>query len=462
MTAARMYLWLGGLSLLVLVFLTPPFQVPDEPQHFYRSYQLSRGEVWQHQKDGVPGTELPASLLALVQHFLGTTALHTIRTVPTQPFALTLAELRRPLDAGQAVFVDMSGVQTYAPLPYLPQALGIAAGRGMGMGPLGLLYMGRLANAACAALITAWALSLFPVGRIFALTVALLPMTQFMTASLSPDSLTIASALLFTALVARFYVDGTWSMRRSVLAFVAGLVMCIVKVVYLPLLFAGLGAILGAGRFSNRAKRQSVYWQLAAAALTGLTIALWFWSIPASAAHGPPSRQGVDSAGQVAYLSQDAFRAMRIVVRSVVVHAEMLGQSTVGLLGWLKVPLPAWVYDLLALALPLSAFAEARRVREGVLGAAWLALVAVAVVPPIELALYLGWTPVGAYAVEGLQGRYFLPALPMLGMAMAILLAGRLPERLAHLAHAAVVAILIAASVAMHLTLARSYGVFPT
>jgi hypothetical protein len=30
----------------VLVFLTPPFQVPDEPGHFFRAYALTEGVVF--------------------------------------------------------------------------------------------------------------------------------------------------------------------------------------------------------------------------------------------------------------------------------------------------------------------------------------------------------------------------------------------------------------------------------
>jgi hypothetical protein len=33
------------LAALPLVVLTPPFQVPDEPQHFARPFQLSEGRL---------------------------------------------------------------------------------------------------------------------------------------------------------------------------------------------------------------------------------------------------------------------------------------------------------------------------------------------------------------------------------------------------------------------------------
>ena len=224
----RFYLWVGGLSLLLMAWLTPPFQVPDEPQHFYRSYQLSLGEMRSSVRNGEAGTELPASLPELALRFLGSTAHHVNgRRLTRLPAADTFKQFQVPLEPERQVFVDFSGSAQYAPLPYLPQALAMAALRPLGVGPLGLLYAGRMANALAALAVTAWALSLLRTGRLFALVIALLPMTQFVTASLSPDALTIACGLAVTALLLRFIEDGRWPLSRQ-LGFVAhGLMLSI-------------------------------------------------------------------------------------------------------------------------------------------------------------------------------------------------------------------------------------------
>ena len=70
------YLILGGIGALLLCLLTPPFEVPDEPQHFYRSFQLSGLELWGSVEHGGAGTILPSSLPEVVEHFLGTRVNH--------------------------------------------------------------------------------------------------------------------------------------------------------------------------------------------------------------------------------------------------------------------------------------------------------------------------------------------------------------------------------------------------
>ena len=457
---SQLFAWLGGTSLFLLVFMVPPFQVPDEPQHFFRSYQLSMFQARSEVREGIAGTELPASLPDLVERFLGTNILHTTqrRQVPKQRFTETIAELQRPLDPERTVFVEFSGTAFSFPLPYVPQALAIAVGRNCGIGPLGLMYMGRLANALASAIVIWIAISLFPFGRTFGLLVACLPMTLFMSASLSPDAMTIASAFLFTAIIARFLNDGVWSRRHQLVGFACGMIMCATKVVYFPMLCAGLGTFLVRGRLSNPRQRSIGIWQAGAALLVLIVVSGWFWSVQSG--NKILGREGVDAAGQMSYLAQNMFQPLKVVLRSLYVRAEFLGQSMIGYFGWLNVLLPNWVYSLLGVAMPLSVVADSREARPAILIAVWLGFIVFVVVAAIELALFVAWTPVGAYAAEGVQGRYFIPALPMLGLAGAALFAGRASPGFSDHAYLMVVFALGVASIAMHYSIFHAYGLF--
>ena len=44
-TAAKMFLPLAWIFGTLFALITPPFQVPDEFQHFYRAYQVSEGRL---------------------------------------------------------------------------------------------------------------------------------------------------------------------------------------------------------------------------------------------------------------------------------------------------------------------------------------------------------------------------------------------------------------------------------
>ncbi|HSF02957.1 MAG TPA: DUF2142 domain-containing protein, partial [Solirubrobacterales bacterium] len=235
----RVYLVIGGLGALLLSILTPPFEVPDEPQHLYRIFQLSELELWGSVRDGTTGTRLPSSLPELVEHFLGTRANHAARPLRAHPWRDTWAQLTRPLDPERREFVPFVGSITYPPFAYAPQVLAVALMRTLGAPPLLLLYAARLANALVAVALLAWALRAMPVGREAALVVALFPMSQFLVASASQDAITLASALVLTAIGLSLHRRSWWSGGDLIAATVAGTALCAAKPFYLPLLLVG-------------------------------------------------------------------------------------------------------------------------------------------------------------------------------------------------------------------------------
>jgi len=161
---------LGLVGAVAMVILTPPFQVPDEGQHFLHAYHLSELQVRSVVRDGAVGAMLLSSLIELIEEFLGTRANHTpeLRPITAQPLRRTWLALDRPLDPDRREFLVFP-LAMYPPPPYLPQPVATAAGRWLGAGPLALLYLGRLANALVAVAVFAWAVRLMPVGRAMAM-----------------------------------------------------------------------------------------------------------------------------------------------------------------------------------------------------------------------------------------------------------------------------------------------------
>ena len=93
-------------------------------------------------------------------------------------------------------------------------------------------------------------------------------------------------------------------------------------------------------------------------------------------------------------------------------------REAVGVLGWLDTTLPNLYYPSAGLVLLAAFFAsrvpaplDARRR----MAAAGLVVAAVVAVFALQ---YLSWSPIGSGTIEGVQGRYFLPLVPFLGLAL--------------------------------------------
>ena len=93
------------------------------------------------------------------------------------------------------------------------------------------------------------------------------------------------------------------------------------------------------------------------------------------------------------------------------------------MLGWLDTLLQAWVYPVMTVLLCASFVAPLpfeRNLRRRI--AAVAALGAVGYFLTVYLIFYLSWTPIDMDEVWGIQGRYFVVALPLVALVVAALL----------------------------------------
>jgi uncharacterized membrane protein len=274
-------------------------------------------------------------------------------------------------------------------------------------------------------------------------------MALFEYASVSPDAAVIASAFLFTALALRAR-QSAWTFGRTAAAIAAGLAFCPVKPAYAPLLLLGLPA---ASRPEQR-KRVLVVQAVIVLIVLGVTLA-WLGFVAPVAQRDAP---WADSTRQLAHVLGNPLEYLVTVGRSVARYSGLWYVSTIGLLGWLTVPLPPFAY-----VLPIAglAFCVASGSPPGRAWprwwAAWDLLLLAACVFLVITALYLDFVPVGREAVGGVQGRYFLPLLAAFAAAACTLIPPFVPRPKAALALAACVA--LAEAAATWLAVVGVYGV---
>src|SRR6185437_12912461 len=129
-----------------------------------------------------------------------------------------------------------------------------------------------------------------------------------------------------------------------------------------------------------------------------------------------------DAAAQLRVLTADPLRLVTLPLRTMREEAGTKAREAIGVLGQLDLPLPGWMYRLWTIALAAAVLGDmlANQRRDGprVQETLLIAAIGVACLFATYLALYLTWTPVGAERIEGVQGRYLLPLLALLGLAL--------------------------------------------
>lgn len=451
----RWVLLLGLLGALPLVLLTPAFEVADEPQHFQRAYQISQLDLFAHPSAQGAGAVLPVSLSALVQDVVGTTALEADRSIKPRPLAKDMKALTRPLEPDRVRFTDFTGAAPYSPLSYVPQAIGIAFGRALGMGPLALLYSARLANALAAILLLAMAVWIAPLAREALAFTGLLPMALYQYASSSPDALTIACMLLFVAVALRAVVGG-WTSSTIAAAAILGAVLCSHKPVYAPILMLAL--VPPIFRAGERVRALVANGLIVTVAL-GITAA-WF-----AMNHELPltRRPDVDVSAQLGLFADRPWTLALLLWTDFHQNGIYYLGQLVGVIGWNKMPLPRASYAVPVLAMGLIVLirrpSDPRLPR---IAGFWQVALAIGGAVLVEVALYLTWTPVGAPLINGVQGRYFLPLMGTLLVGGSIALRAPANARRARVLCAAVLTLIAVQIAVLHITVSTAYARFDT
>jgi Predicted membrane protein (DUF2142) len=367
---------------VAMLFLTPPFQVPDEVGHFWHSYALARAVVFPTVVAGRAIVELPQGARDIVAVLWVAPGTHTtftgrLRSAMRLPYSSQRVPVKYPV--------------LYSPFPYLPQAIGCFVGDLFRLRPLATFYLGRLANLLGVIVVIGYAIRASEEMAWIVCVVGLLPMSVFLFASYSADALTIAFALLVTVLAR----NPTAALYPT--AFALGL--C--KPPYLLIVLLA---------FATRRWRAAT--AAAAAALAGGIVAALFATGSFAA-----MRSGVNPAMQVQLMQREPGAVMRIVAHDLAENSSDYVEELVGRLGWLDIWLPRVAYyAVLALlaAVAVTAGVSASASERITAAAIWVASVVA-----IELSDFITWTLPGSQHIEGVQGRYFLPLLPLLYVAVS-------------------------------------------
>ena len=397
-----MALLFGGL----FVGITPPFQSPDEPNHFLRAYQISEGRFFPEKiAEQRLGGYLPASLLAVADSFAYLKNNYAARLQP----GLIQRTATLSLLPEQRVFLDFANTAVYAPTGYLPQAVAIALLRPLGTGPLVLLYAARLANLLIWILLIAATLRTLPALHRPIAALAMLPASLAVAASANADVLTNGLCFWLIAIFCQPVVRGKlW----PIAAFMA---VCAAKVVTWP-----LGLLYGLQPKNRRHFGALLALGLVAAAGWGGLAQNWFIPYDAYAPHYRDTQtlnEGVQPMAQLHFIATQPVDFLRITGHS---YARALPSTLahfVGKFGWEKNYLPTgwlvglWIALLSVICCESSSWTRRQR------GLA--ALVAVLFIGLFSITMYALWCPVGARELTDLQGRYFVPIAPVLALALS-------------------------------------------
>ena len=325
------------------------------------------------------------------------------------------------------VFAPFAGTEGYSPVAYAPYIIAAAVGRLLGLDLPELLFLMRFVGLVVFTAVVAYAIAVTPALKWAFVLIAMLPVSLYNRVVLSADGAALSYALVITALcfraawnpsAGRVWERSLW-MTLCVLAKQPQIVFVLLE--------------LMAGRLRELPRRWS---SLAIVVLPGVILSpLWVVGVSADVAawrvregHNYPPEQ-FDPLWKLSYMWEHPLHFPLAAWTALSEWGAPLWPELIGILGWQDILLRPWTYLVLTVLLLLVPLQKvpldgATRARVAVM----TGLAALSYIVMVYLIFFLTYTPVDSPHVLGVQGRYFVIALPMAAIFMASLINLELPR----------------------------------
>jgi uncharacterized membrane protein len=412
------FLVLAALFGFMLIIVTPPFQNPDEHQHFFRAYQISQGIFLPQQGDeGKRGVKASQDFIDLVNSFEWNLFDHPDRKTSIKEITKAFSLLQTsPLNG----FFELGATKFYPPLPYAPQAFFILFGRLLPIPALSLLYLGRLASLGCWMGLVWISLRLLSYKKWLFFYLAFTPMAMVMGSALSVDTVTNGLGFLWISLCLNYAlnesVEHLYSRQKLLLLLVASC-LGLAKQSVIPIVLC----LFAIPKSKWGTWKSFLCWTSIILLASFSTFFVWYltvrdFTVPDMPWHPNPKEQlgymvGYPSAFLSAFLST---HLSPYFISNMI--TQYIGQD----LGTLDAKLPLTFVAFYLFYTVVVCFNKATDVpgpsltHRLVFLSAWILSVFL-----IATLMYLHWTPVGGHLIEGPMGRYYIMSGPAFFIAIS-------------------------------------------
>lgn len=392
-----------------MAFVNPPFQANDEDRHFFNSYLHANFHFNPDvNEQGYMGAYLPENLLNTVNSF---------QSVPFQNGAkinkssIDIAKKDR-LSTQKVFNPNMGGFHN--PLEYVPNTIGIMIGMQINDNPVWLGWFGRLGGLIGFIAVVFFAIRIAPIYKGVIFFWALTPMTIFQAASVTYDTMNNALSILIFALILYWtFRPGKLERRDYILLISLAIINVFIKqhTILLPLAYFIIPKEKRGG------KGVSIALLILFPLLYVLPVITWSHYINSFGYKnlGLWKDFKYDPSMNLKYNIARPFEVVWLVFRNILMLRKEWFTGMISSFGYSYVRLPEWLIFIHGLMFIVVAFLESEkkyilsRLQKSI-----MLIIGLATCLIVILGMFIVNSPVGSDFVFGLQGRYFIPAIPFI------------------------------------------------
>lgn len=403
-------LTLGTVMSLVIGLNT----VPDEPSHIDTAYSISN-EIM-----GIPESTKPGYLYKRAEDVdMAAEEKQSLNVYHYERLYRQLFSMSR--DDNLVECAGRNNLGNASKVYYIPQAMGITIGRICGFGMLSTMMLGRLLALISYTIITYIALRKIPFAKLSLSLIGVLPISLQQAASFSYDGMINAVAFLYLSYcLCIIYGNNRIKWTEIAVLAISGSMLATVKGgVYVPLCFMPLLVWSVRKALSVREKKY----------ITAVVLINIFSFMRGNLINtiqrfmrASGSVTGGSSSSQIYTFSDILEKPVKFIGMFVNTFYKQGDSYLRNLLGgnlaWREVNISWFVVVCTLLLLLLSCITSAKEKSIRIQEKVYLGIVAIGTFCCIELSMLLAWTPITIKYITGVQGRYFIPFLLVVLVAM--------------------------------------------
>lgn len=391
---------------IIYILVIPPYSVPDEGIHYLTAYAESSRLLGKEALDKDGNVVMESEMMNF----------YTREECPSRS---TYSKYIRGI-FGENELVEMKNQSAQKPLTmkhlgYVPQVFGVSLGRILNLNPIQLFYLGRLFGLIWYCFVLFWAIHLAPdFAKNILFVVGMLPMTMQLAISYNYDSILIGTSLFLVAYILFLACEESKTnvnIKDISILLLTIMVIVPIKFVYFPLV--GLGLLIPDEKFGGRKKKIIV-----AVALCIFALLMMFFTRMDVVVNSISSVGEMEADAQcytIMDIMREPVKILAMFVRTININMPFYLESMIGeRLGWLEIDLPDVVSMLAVILLFMgglqrSVEKHAWNIAERI----WCFILVGLSGVMIFLALLIDHIPNTSPLIEGVQGRYFIPILPV-------------------------------------------------
>ncbi|MFP4368677.1 MAG: DUF2142 domain-containing protein [Candidatus Kapaibacterium sp.] len=424
-----------------IVLLNPPFHSADEERHFYDAYALADGQFIFSNIEGKKGKFLPKRLVESASS-LWQFPFHAGHKMNDQ---MLEEELNKPLNPDEKVLYRKYNYKRN-PIPYLPHAIGILAGKLIRENTVFILWAGRIAGLIFYLALMYYAIRLMPIAKSLLFLYGLTPIVLFQGASVNYDMMNNALGFLMLAMALDYtYREGQLDLKKIAAFVIIALVHAFTKNGYFLIPFVFL--------IIPRNKLGPVWKMLVIAALLAFVYfaadLIWDSAVKKQLKNPEKNEQISDKkeareslkAGSkddnrkgktnefwlqqrdfyfnpkmnIERAKEDPFKYGELLFRNIMYFKNEWTHGIVGRFGHSYLQFPDFIVIFHILILISAAFLDSNPEKPlNIRQKAIIGGIGVLTGLMIIGGVFLMASPVGAHMIFGFQGRYLIPVVPMI------------------------------------------------